>query len=277
MNIKFYDKKLLRDLLSFILTIEALFGFAALFYGEWIKDNRNFIMAGCFVIFLVYYLIKLYLINKIKKITLDIMSSTFIVKEGDIFEHKKGELNVINFNEYFDTCVDNKIIAEKSLNGKYLKKYVLDLSELDKKIDNTLNPVEIVSERKSGKKKKYELGSIVEHEGFLLTSLTKFSEDNRAYIELKDYLSFLMNFWNNLDKIYADRSVVITLFGSSSLTRMTDVYDITEQQLLEIIIWTFKISKIKFKYPTTITLVLTKDLLKKINLNKIKEMYKYDI
>ena len=113
--------------------------------------------------------------------------------------------------------------------------------------------------------------------GFLLTALTKFDDDNRAYIELKDYLSFLMSFWNNLDKIYADRSVVITLFGSSALTRITDVYDITEQQLLEIIIWTFKISKIKFKYPTTITLVLTRDLLKKINLNKIKEMYKYDV
>ena len=82
-----------------------------------------------------------------------------------------------------------------------------------------------------------------------------------------------MNFWNNLDIIYADRKVVITLFGSSSLTRFTDAYNINEQELLEIVIWTFKISKIKFKYPTTITLVLSKELLSKINLNKIKEMY----
>ena len=81
MNIKFYDKKLLSDLLSFILTIEALFGFAALFYGEWIKDNRNFIIAGCFVIFLIYYLIKLYLINKIKKLHLILCLQLLLLKK----------------------------------------------------------------------------------------------------------------------------------------------------------------------------------------------------
>ena len=87
-------------------------------------------------------------------------------------------------------------------------------------------------------------------------------------------MTFLMNFWDNLDKVYANRSVAITLFGSSSLTRFTDAYEINEQDLIEIIIWTFKISKIKFKYPTKITMVLSNDLISKINLYKIKEMYK---
>lgn len=59
------------------------------------------------------------------------------------------------------------------------------------------------------------MGTVVEYnQDYLLTALTKFDDDNRANLELKDYLIFLMNFWNNLDKIYANRSVAITLFGS---------------------------------------------------------------
>ena len=83
-----------------------------------------------------------------------------------------------------------------------------------------------------------------------------------------------MNLWDNLDKIYSGRSVVISLFGSSSLTRFTDAYEISDQDLIEIIIWTFKISKIKFKYPSKITMLLSNNLINKINLYKIKEMYK---
>lgn len=114
----------------------------------------------------------------------------------------------------------------------------------------------------------------MEYNDYLLTALTKFDNDNRANLSLRDYLMFLMNFWDNLDKIYANRSVCITLFGSSSITRFKDTNDVTDQDLIEIILWSFKVSKIKFKYPTTITLVLTDDLLNKINLYELKERYK---
>ena len=113
----------------------------------------------------------------------------------------------------------------------------------------------------------------MEYNGFLLTSFTKFDDDNKANLDLKEYLLFLMNFWDNLTKVYAGRSVTITLFGSSNLTQFNDANNISDQDLIEIIIWTFKVSKIKFKYPTKITLVLTDDLLKKINLYEVKEMY----
>ena len=47
-----------------------------------------------------------------------------------------------------------------------------------------------------------------------------------------------------------------------------------KKYLVEIIIWTFKVSKIKFKYPTTISLILSEDLINRINLYEIKERYK---
>lgn len=277
MKVKWYDKKILKETLNFALFVGSILGIIALFDNELIPNNRRQALVISLISIIFYYIIHLVKANVLKCISLDIMSSTFIIKEGDIFEHNSDELNVINFNEYFDTCVDNRIIAEKSLNGKYIQKYVKDVNDLDRVVEQELKEIEVVENRKTGKQKRYELGEIVEYKGFLLTSLTKFDKDNRAYISLKDYLSFLMNFWNNLDKIYANRNVNITLFGSSSLTRFTDAYEINDQDLIEIIIWSFKISKIKFKYPTKITLVLSKDLLSKINLYKIKEMYKSGI
>lgn len=277
MKVKWYDKKILKETLNFALFVGSILGIIALFDNAIIPDNRTQALVISLISIIFYYIIHLVKANVLKCISLDIMSSTFIIKEGDIFEHNSDELNVINFNEYFDTCVDNRIIAEKSLNGKFIQKYVKDINDLDCVIEQELKEIEVVENRKTGKQKRYELGEIVEYKGFLLTSLTKFDKDNRAYISLKDYLSFLMNFWNNLDKIYANRNVNITLFGSSSLTRFTDAYEINDQDLIEIIIWSFKISKIKFKYPTKITLVLSKDLLSKINLYKIKEMYKSGI
>lgn len=275
MKIKFYDKILLKSVGSFIMLIGSILSIIAMFSSAFIIEYKVSIIIFTLIVICLYYLYNLWSMNKLKNISLNISGSTFEIKEGNIFEC--DELKTINFNEYFDTLVDNKMIAKNSLNGKFISEKLKNRTELvDRIIEKQLQgkEVEINDKRKFGKKKKYNLGEIVEYDNYLLTSLTKFTEDNRAVLSLKDYLSFLMNFWDNLDKIYANRSVAITLFGSSSLTRFTDAYEISEQNLIEIIIWTFKISKIKFKYPTRIIMVLSSDLISKINLYKLKEMYK---
>ena len=275
MKIKIYDKLLLKKTGSLFMLIGSILSFIALFNNEIISKNKLLVLLIWAIITVIYYAYSLISMCKIKKITLSIQGSTFEIKSGDIFE--SPNLKVINFNEYFDTQVDNKIIAKNSLNGKYILDILNnDIKELDVEIERQLASKVLANNdnRKLGKKKQYNLGEIVEYKDYLLTSFTKFTNDNRAILSLKDYLTFLMNFWDNLDKIYANRCVTITLFGSSSLTRFTDAYEINDQDLIEIIIWTFKISKIKFKYPTKITMVLSNDLIKKINLYKIKEMYK---
>lgn len=257
------------------MMIGTILGFVALFYNELIIKYKLIVILVWLIMVVIYYT---YSLVKMKSISLSIHGSNFEIKSGDIFE--SPELKVINFNEYFDTQVDDKIIAKNSLNGQFIQKVLNNNTEkLDKEIEIQLKEktVEKNDNRKLGKKNKYNLGEIVVYEDYLLTSLTKFTEDNRATISLKEYLEFLMNFWDNLDKIYSGRSVVISLFGSSSLTRFTDTYEISDQDLIEIIIWTFKISKIKFKYPSKITMLLSNNLINKINLYKIKEMYKNDL
>lgn len=272
-KVSWNDKKLLKSTFSFLMLEGSILGIVAIFINEFIIKYSWTVIIIIFILMFVYYFRLLYHVNHLKKLSLKIKTSTFEIKSGDIF--KEDVLKVINFNEYFDTQVDNRIIAENSLNGVFINNYVNDVKELDSHITNELKDIkgELNKKRKKGKTIKYPLGTIVEYNGFLLTSFTKFNDDNKANLDLKEYLLFLMNFWDNLTKVYAGRSVAITLFGSSNLTQFNDANNISDQDLIEIIIWTFKVSKIKFKYPTKITLILTDDLLKKINLYEVKEMY----
>ena len=275
MKVNFFNKKLTKKTFSFMMLEGSALGTISIFCNDFILKNKMCFIVVFIGLLIIYHTFMYFYANHLKMISLKIKTSTFEIKSGDIFEQKK--LKVINFNEYFDTIVDNKIIAENSLNGRFIKEKVLDVNDLDEIIKNSLANTKktINNDRKKGKKERYELGTVVEYnQDYLLTALTKFDEDNRANLELKDYLLFLMNFWNNLDKVYANRSVAITLFGSSSITRFNDANDITDQDLIEIIIWTFKVSKIKFKYPTTISLILSNDLVDRINLFEIKERYK---
>lgn len=274
MKVNFFDIRLLRSTGTFILLEGSILGIAAIFYNDYILEYKKWFIILFILVFIIYHTIRYFYYRNLKKLTIKIKNSTFNIKSGDVFE--QHQLKVINFNEYFDTIVDNKIIAKNSLNGQFILNKVRDIKKLDSVISESLKDSikEINNERLNGKKIKYELGSIVEYNDYLLTALTKFDNDNRANLSLRDYLMFLMNFWDNLDKIYANRSVCITLFGSSSITRFKDTNDVTDQDLIEIILWSFKVSKIKFKYPTTITLVLTDDLLNKINLYELKERYK---
>lgn len=278
MKVNLFNKTISKRFLSFITFEGTILGIISILFNDFLINNKKIVLLLFIIISVLYYILEFLYANFLTNITLNIQSSTFKIKKGNIF-NEKG-LKVINFNEYFDTKVDNKVIANNSLNGIFINKFIDDVKELDKIIDVQLEnaPGEENKTRKDGKKIKYELGTIVEYnDDYLLTALTKFDENNMANTNLKDYLSFLMNFWNNLNIVFANRSVSITLFGSSSLSRFTDAYDISEQQLIEIILWTFKISKIKFKYPTTISLILSNDLINKINLYEIKEMYKNGI
>ena len=276
-KVRWNDKKLLKSTFSFLMMEGSILGIIAIFINESIIEHSTVVISIIFALMFIYHFFHLHHVNHMKKISLKIKTSTFEIKVGDIF--KEDVLKVINFNEYFDTQVDNRLIAEKTLNGKFITNYVSDLNALNSHIEKELEGIKgcLNKTRKKGKKIRYPLGTIVEYKSYLLTAFTKFNADNKANLDLKEYLLFLMNFWDNLIKVYAGRSVSITLFGSSNLTQFNDANNISDQDLIEIIIWTFKVSKIKFKYPTKITLVLTDDLMKKVNLYEVKEMYENDI
>ena len=95
-----------------------------------------------------------------------------------------------------------------------------------------------------------------------LLAFSRFDETNRAFLEINDYIDCLMNMWNECDIHYGGGTVVLPLLGAG-ITRFRGYENITEQELLEIIIWTFKTSRIRFQYPAKAKVVLTEDSLKK--------------
>nr|WP_246847889.1 macro domain-containing protein [Vibrio crassostreae] len=204
--------------------------------------------------------------NSRKNASLTINNSKIDVKVGDIF-YTEG-LKVIAFNEYFDSIVDNDIISEGSLNGIYINTKVDDLAEFDKTLDDNASLNRKVcdtnNDREKGKNKKYKLGTIYKKDDFLLTAFSKFDNDNRAYLNIDDYIEFLLNFWNEVDIIYSGRSVVIPLLGSG-ITRFKGYDAISEQELLELLIWSFKVSRMKFTYPSTVTILIHESKVDKIN------------
>lgn len=197
---------------------------------------------------------------------LNINNSTVNIKVGDLF--KEDGLKAIAFNEYFDTVVDDILISKSSLNGKYiLAKKPSAVKLLDKNIaeDSRLSEREFKSNsaRTKGKKIKYKLGSVFVDEDYLLVAFSHFDKDNRAVLSLREYVSCLINFWDEVDQVYANRSVAVPLMGSG-ITRFKDA-EVTPQELLKILIWTFRMSRVKFRHPACVTIVVHGDNADKIN------------
>lgn len=264
------DKDLVKQFLNITSFIGVICTFLLMFFTI-PEEYKNLKGAIIFTVILVLIYIGIWIrANTVKRVELSINNSVFEIKEGDIFE--ESSLKVIGFNEYFDTKVDNKIISDKTLNGIYIKKCVDDLLKLDLDIEKDKhlgkNKDSINANRVEGKKQKYILGSIFKNEKYLLTAFSKFDDDNRAYLLMKDYIDFLIKFWDEIDIIYNGESVSIPLMGSG-ITRFKE-YSLSDQELLELLIWSFKISRNKFTYPSKVSIIIHSSKIDKINLYKLK-------
>ena len=98
-------------------------------------------------------------------------------------------------------------------------------------------------------------------------AFSQFDENDQAFHTFESYISCLMNLWRELDKLYALKSIAMPLLGSG-ITRFIDG-EKTKQELLELIVWTFKQSQVNFKSPASLTIVLDKSFKNDINLYKI--------
>ncbi len=150
----------------------------------------------------------------------------------------REEFKVIAFNEYFDTVVDDDIISRTSLNGLFIENELnASVEELDRYIEKDLSNRRIkigkIVTRHKGKKVKYPIGTICKYNDFLITAFSKFDKDNKACLTMKEYIDFLMKFWEEIDRVYAGKSVSIPLLGSG-ITRFTENISISDQELKEL-------------------------------------------
>lgn len=268
----FFNKYCFEIWAKYCLTVFSILSTVMLFVPN-IPDNKQFIkyiVAGCLVFLLLisYVLIYTYQISS-KKVKLIINNTEVNILFGDIFkcEGKK----VIAFNEYFDTQVDDVIIAKKSLNGQLIINGLIDKNEFDKLVNNNDVLVKDMnySKRKQGKTQKYKLGQIQPYKDFFALAFTYFNDDNEAHLYSNQYSNCLLEMWKQLNKYYAQEEVNIPLLGAG-ITRILDNVEVSNQELLEIMLQTLRISKMTFKIPSKINIILYSG-------EKDKEMKKYDL
>jgi hypothetical protein len=270
-KVNFFDRRVIENFLKLTAGISATLSLVVLFVDIPAADKTIYGWIFLGFLGLIYVAIWLWS-NNLNKIDINVEGSEVTIKVGDIFS--ESGLKAIAFNEYFDTLVDNKIIAESSLNGIFIKKYLSgSISDLDLHIENysfeKSERLEIHSERKSGKKVRHQIGTICVYKDFLLAAFTKFDDDNKASLTMPEYLEFLINFWDKVNNVYAQQSVFTPVFGSG-ITRIKGHKTISDEDLLKIMLWTFRISEMRFKYPAKLTIIIHKDKIGKINLLDIK-------
>ncbi|WP_051251840.1 macro domain-containing protein [Psychrilyobacter atlanticus] len=277
-KVNFFERNLRSRYLNLVAFISTVASFGLIFVDiqgkeKWIGLIFLFVLMGV-------YITLWYKANTLEEVTLKINNSVIEIKVADIFEEEGYK--VIAFNEYFDTTTDHEIISKESLNGQYIenKLYIKtgsinSIEDLDSKIEESTflsnKKLEVNSKRNNGKKQKYKLGSIFKLENYLLTAMTKFDNENRAYLLQIDFINFLFEFWDNIDTVYNGNTIVLPVFGSG-MTRFKENIGISDQELLNIIIWSFKISKTKLTYPSKLKIVIYEKKKDKINFYQLKQL-----
>ncbi len=270
-KVSFFDRRVFDNFLKVTAAISATLSLVVLFVDipKDCKTIYGWIFLGLLVV--IYFAIWIWS-NKLNKIDIKVEGSDVTIKVGDIFQ--QHGLKAIAFNEHFDTQVDNRIIAENSLNGIFIKKHLdVSVAEIDKHIKNyafdSNETLESKHDRKQGEKERFQIGTICIYKDYLLTAFSKFDMDNKAVLTMPEYIEFLINFWDKVNNVYGQQSVSTPIFGSG-ITRIKGHKTISDEDLLKIMLWTFRISEMRFKYPARLTIVIHKDKINKINLLDIK-------
>ncbi len=277
MKVRFLDKNVRSQFWIIFSVVSGILSFVLLFnivpdrYKDYLKVC-GFIIFGLLVLSYILIWVKA---NRLTNIIINIQGSNVNIKCGDLFS--ESGLKAIPFNEFFDTTVDDKIISHKSLNGIFINSFFKNnINQLDKFIEDSSDASDILDRNynrlRGGKSVKFKLSTLfVYDDDYILTAFSKFDEYNRATLTMPEYIEFLINFWDRVNRIYAQKSVSVPVFGSG-ITRIKEHKNIGDEDLLEIMLWTFKLSEMKFKYPAKLTIVIHRDKISQINLFKLKSL-----
>ena len=179
-----------------------------------------------------------------------------VVKYANIFTQKDCK-KLIHFDECFNTNLGDEIgdIRGSTVCGQYLTNNPsLDIIDLLNK--NCISPLDCKSNFKN--KCCYKLGTIIpDDKDYLLMAFGKLNSNGRAELSKEEYISCLNYMWENIDKYYNDKNVAVTVLGSN-ITRINGQI-LSQQELLEIIISTYKLSDFKLGRNHKIIICLKKD------------------
>lgn len=251
-----------------ISTIVGLWGYTIKDINpKWSWWQWALILLGLFIV--VTFIIGLFINSKQHKpFTTTINGKPVHIKVGDIFS--ESGLKVIPFNERFDTQVDDIIVAHNTLNGKMIDNYLEDLQDLNDTINSATSDDSYFKPILKYGKFIYPLGRLIPYNDYLLLSFTHFDKHNQAYIGVGEYEQLLFRMWKEMRRVYAANPIVLPLLGAG-ITTIDGTQKKDYTTLLKCILCTLRSSK--FQPEQGITIMLTQETIKEINLNLIKEEF----
>ena len=266
MKIKPWDRYVIKKFLEIFSIFATLFSVWVAFFP--ISDETRKISVVIFLSVCVAIFIGLLIFaNLTQKIKLKIRNTNIVIRVGDIWE-APGK-RVIPMNEFFDT-ENSGFIAKNSLHGQFISKYDGKGEDIYSHIISTLKSRGINGmplKREQGKQIKFRLGTICEYDNIFMLAYTNFDKDNRANLYGDNFPKCYYNIWNEIDIHNNGESVSMPVLGTGK-TRFDKDYK--PQELLEIMLITFRMSGVNLERGTTLNIVIHESLAKDINFIKLK-------
>jgi hypothetical protein len=243
------NKKFIRYFIEAFGTLASVATLIAFIY-KWdtstISSCGSFLLGVLIIVVCSFYAI--YQTQPKNKIVLTIRDFRIHISFGDLFA-KKGVV-VIPVNEYFDTIVDDHIIAHKTIHSQFIDKYFAnDIATLDAMISRELQGKPTAApryQRNHAKVTPYPVGTCIDivYNGvtYVLFALTKFNEEDVAYLEKKYFGDAIRGLMSHLHDMNNDRAVYMPVIGTGMsklqrshqrvLTYFLDCIDFTNESSL---------------------------------------------
>ena len=237
-------------------------------YTSEINIIVNRVLTFAIVWFIVAFGYKAYLLLR-NKVSIKGNNYKITVEYGDLLKMKKCK-RVINFDECFSTHVGTAPadIKPTSICGQYLiANPNLNIQLL---LSNShLKPLK--SKSKYQGKERYESGRIVPNGDELLLAFAKLDKSGAGRLTRDEYLECLSILWEEINIHYGQQDVCIPILGAG-LTRFDggSGASIPQQELLDMIIWSYKLSSHKIKSPRKLRIICRRD--QEFSLDKIDSL-----
>lgn len=230
------------------------------------SDELNIILIRILIFIIVFIssiIINMLYLQFRRKVCIKGHNYSIYIKYGNLFKMRNCK-KVIPFDECFTTSVGNRPsdINPDSICGQYLKEN--PIQDIKRLIDN-IQLVPAKSKSKYQSKECYTSGKLVPNGDDLLLAFAKLDKDGLGRLSREEYIDCLSVLWKEIDKYYGQRDVCIPILGSG-VTRINGI-SLTQQELLDIIIYSYKLSPYKIKSPYKLYIVCKKT--DNFSLNKI--------
>lgn len=207
------------------------------------------------ILFIITIIIVLLHLKLRKKIMIKGHNYTIQIQYGNIFDIPDCK-KIIAFDECFTTELGEAPhqIKSTSICGQYLiNNPSLDIDTLIS--TSGINHATTNSNYQS--KVRYDSGTIVPNGEYLLMAFAKLDSSGLGRLSRDEYLDCLSLMWKEIDKYYAQNDVCIPILGSGITHRGSDA-DFTQQELLDLIIYSYQLCNDKIKKPQKLIIVCKK-------------------